>query len=405
MSGSQEIGSGSGSGRIKGDVANVPKLRGPNFPIWRDMMTKILRLRGLSKVLEDGPLNPDEDDEASILAMGTMDEQHQTRVRACKTTKEIFERLAVTYADESAANKYRLLHEYFRYKKTSDGMGEHIGKMESMRMALADIGEKQSDALFMVVLIGSLPAEYEGMLEKWEMMHESQRTIPILVSLLLKKEKDLQGKLDHETVLMIGKKKLDFKNLTIEEKKKLTRCNICRKKGHWAYECPDKEPKDENGKPRANVIFVLATLDQRVKDKWVADTGATSHICHHKEWFKNLEIFDKPEKCAVGDGYEVEVIGSGQIEIEMENGKEVTTGTLDKVLYVPSIAANLISIGAATDRGIIAKFGKDECELIKDEKVIGKGRRLAEKLYLMDMRVKKDNQATALFFENNQKPK
>jgi len=47
---------------------------------------------------------------------------------------------------------------YFRYeKKPEHTMSKHIGRMDEMRNQLADLGEKQSDAVYQVTLIGSLP--------------------------------------------------------------------------------------------------------------------------------------------------------------------------------------------------------------------------------------------------------
>lgn len=55
-------------------------------------------------------------------------------------------------------------------------MSVHIGKMDEMRSKLADLGEKQSDTVYQVTLIGPLPNEYASLMEIWELTHESMRT-------------------------------------------------------------------------------------------------------------------------------------------------------------------------------------------------------------------------------------
>ena len=71
-------------------------------------------------------------------------------------------------------------------------MSEHIGRMDEMRNKLADLGEKQSDAVYQVTLIGSLPAEYASLMEIWELTHKEMRTTENLVSRLLKREEDVK---------------------------------------------------------------------------------------------------------------------------------------------------------------------------------------------------------------------
>lgn len=202
-------------------------------------------------------------------------------------------------------------------KRETDSVSEHVGKMAELRSTLEELGEKQSDALFQVTLIASMPSQYSNLLEVWEMSHPDMRTTANLISRLLKREEDLK-QVCGETSFIAGK---SFQELTIEEKKKVTKCKYCQKKGHWGYECPDAEEyskrqmnKEHPTKKREDVagfMFTMAHIRPSIKDIWLADTGATAHMCHNSSWFDELAMYPAPQECSVGDGYRVKVLGKG----------------------------------------------------------------------------------------------
>lgn len=71
-------------------------------------------------------------------------------------------------------------------------MAEHIGKLDNMRRNLEDLGEKQSDRMYQVVLIASLPAGYKSILEIWKLTYPDPRTDENLVSRIFKREEYLK---------------------------------------------------------------------------------------------------------------------------------------------------------------------------------------------------------------------
>lgn len=78
----------------------------------------------------------------------------------------------------------------------------------------------------------------------------------------------------------------------------------------------DNEDDDE-------VVFTICKISDEFKFKWVADSGATKHMCHVKERFDDLKLYHKPIKCSVGDGHQVDVIGEGNLWIiSLINGME-----------------------------------------------------------------------------------
>lgn len=94
-----------------------------------------------------------------------------------------------------------------------------------MRATLANLGENQSEEFFQVVLINSLPSEFGDFLGTWEMMHPSMKTTEFLLTCLQQKEQRLR-KDDGQALLVKGFQK-DWKIMSIEERKKVSKCKNC----------------------------------------------------------------------------------------------------------------------------------------------------------------------------------
>lgn len=69
--------------------------------------------------------------------------------------------------------------------------------------------------------------------------------------------------------------------------------------------------------------------------------------------------------------------------MESFNGKDWIIATIHNILYVPGLATNLFSIGAAAERGIKTTFERGVCIMSKAGKQVASGVKLNEKLYLM----------------------
>lgn len=381
--------------------ANIPKLDGTNFASWYELVSLVLEIKGL-----DGAIGSDATPakirlQAKLVLLESMNESHRAQVRGCSTPKEIISRLQLIYRDKSAANIYRLLHQYYRYdKKSEDSISEHVGRMDEMRNQLADLGETQSEAVYQVTLIGSLPSEYSSIMEVWELTHPDMRTTANLISRLLKREDDLKRSSDQALVTR-GQGQRQMKPRTpqeIEELKKRTRCGICKAIGHWVRECPKRDQEqtsDQNNKAHfagesveTEIAFNVFAFPKDLGEKWISDSGASAHMSNNLSWFNEFSESSVERYVTVGDGKKLRVMGSGTIGVESLVNGVWRPSKMTNVLFVPGLTTNLFSIGAAAERGITTTFTGNECRMTYRGKVIASGAKFSDKLYMMRIRTR-----------------
>lgn len=338
------IGGGNGTGGIFTSrsgllTTEIKPLTGQNYLPWKRQITILSKLNGLESALTSDKPGSHNDMAATLLLIEAMDDAHQEQVEAEPSAKAIMASLERQYANRSVATKHRLLSDFLKStKESTDTLNKHIGKLREKRNALHNLGEEFTEDFFQVVLINSLPQEFGNFLELWELMHPSMKNTEFLIEVLTQKERNQTAKLELPTALVVDTKK-NKKNegmipkeqclaMSVEEKKKVTKCGICQQKGHWARECPSKneqgepsasfmvpsgEHKEETGQS-ANVILNLGNLYPELKTMWVLDSGATEHMCNNSSWFKKIEYYETPRKASVGDGSPIEVLRIGKIE-------------------------------------------------------------------------------------------
>ena len=120
-------------------------------------------------------------------------------------------------------------------------------------------------------------------------------------------------------------------------------------------------------------------------DRWLVDSGASSHMTREKKLLANYREFETPEKVGLGDGRSVEALGVGDVHLSMLfKVSDPKKAVVHQVLYVPKLACNLFSVRAAASRGNVVKFGQSKCWIRdRDGKLRGMGS-LTDKVYQLN---------------------
>ena len=87
-------------------------------------------------------------------------------------------------------------------------------------------------------------------------------------------------------------------------------------------------------------------------DKWIADSGATSHMTHSSIGLYDIQT-TVGDRVRVGNGCSLDILCKGSLNFLNKQGKRIT---LFNVLYVPGLDMNLISIGKLQKRNLTTTF-------------------------------------------------
>ena len=97
----------------------------------------------------------------------------------------------------------------------------------------------------------------------------------------------------------------------------------------------------------------------------------------------DYESLKAPLKVKLGDGYEVDAIGSGSVMLKCPLSSGISKECkLHKVLHVPRLSYNLLSVSVATEHGKTVSFEKTGCQVLDKEKPVAVGNKIGELYYL-----------------------
>ena len=97
-------------------------------------------------------------------------------------------------------------------------------------------------------------------------------------------------------------------------------------------------------------------------DKWLIDSGASSHMTWKRNILTNYKEFVQIQKVSLGDCLTVDALSVGDVQVNMQI--EISKSrkcVIYHVLYVPEVACNLSSVRVAVTRGKFEKFGQSHC--------------------------------------------
>ena len=117
-----------------------------------------------------------------------------------------------------------------------------------------------------------------------------------------------------------------------------------------------KREGGSNSEDRERVHALVASTSSSLS--FIIDSGASRHMVSTKEAFSSLDMSKGPP-IVLGDESLTDSLGKGRIDLDH--------GKFSNVLYVPSLASNLLSVYQMTHTGSPKKviFSPDEVEIIE----------------------------------------
>jgi hypothetical protein len=87
--------------------------------------------------------------------------------------------------------------------------------------------------------------------------------------------------------------------------------------------------------------------------EWIADSGATHHLCRERRDFQTLDSLPKQIEVIIGNGSPILASAKGTIKLNLPSGRILTI----EALLVPKLHTSLLSVSDLEATGAITFFG------------------------------------------------
>lgn len=395
---------------------SIDKLDSSNWTTWKFQMRHLLLAKGLWGLVDgteelaenaNGQVRADflrrSQKALSSIVMAVSTPQLYL-ITSCEQPNDAWDTLRNHFERDTLSNKLFLKKQYFRMEmKHGTSIEKHLKHMKEITDRLAAIGAPISEEDQVVTLLGSLPRSYSTLVTALEARIEDA-SLSFVQQALIHEERKLNGhpnREDRSLSALVG--------VQNKAKSRKMKCFNCGKPGHFRRDCTKKVEQDHHSKtahkaktvkkkhlnsdsesdvdPDSSGAFAasVGTMKNSQMDKWLVDSGASSHMTREKEILSDYRQFEKPEKVGLGDGRTVDAVGVGNVHVEMVFGiSKPKKYVICQVLYVPKLTCNLFSVRAAAVKGKYIKFGHTKC-WIRDSSgnLCGMGS-LVDNLYHLD---------------------
>ena len=367
-----------------------------------------------------------------ILARGyliaTIESQQQRSLINCTTANQMWVRLSAQYLRNAVENRHVLQARFFEYRyKPDHDIMSHVTEVETMATELADVGAPVDAISIMTKIICTLPPSYRSFITAWDSVPFDERTMALLTSRLLKEESMAKrwstGQPDSQDAAFFahnhptynttnksapapqGRGQNDRRTRrgaqTNSRQRPYRFCTYhrCQIAGHTIDVCRKKLRDEEEAKKDKSLVatsnttakeetrkdgafFSSTCFISRNTQDWFADSGCTQHMTSQREIFISFTPISSNNWTVKGIGTSLLLVrGFGMIEFIVRVGGTQRKVILEKVLYVPGLGTNLLSIAAVTDVGLSVHFIETKVTFSKDQTVVMVGERIGRNLY------------------------
>ncbi|KAG5881329.1 hypothetical protein JTB14_020282 [Gonioctena quinquepunctata] len=130
----------------------------------------------------------------------------------------------------------------------------------------------------------------------------------------------------------------------------------------------------------------MSILNHRQKTDsgtWILDSGCTDHMTSHREKFCSFIPYESVVEVAGGGVLRSTGYGDVNLQLSKKNGGYQIT--LMKVLYVPDLNENLLSMSLAAERAMKVIFGSNNAKIIsKQGEIIAESTKIGRLHYIFE---------------------
>jgi transposase InsO family protein len=392
--------------------ANIEKLNENNYELWKVQMKSVLIFNDLWGYVDGTEVKPEADaqdwtkKDSKALALINLSISHSqlNHVKKAATSKQAWDGLKAVFESRGPVRKAVLYKQLLRLEKKPDvSMSQYVIEFTSKAEQLAETGIDIPEELLSVMLLGSLPAEFEN----FSVAIESRDDIPSFENLKLKLVEEEARQIDrvipsnqdcnsNSALVTKGRRA----NKKTDTQKPNLKCYNCGKMGHKSRICwskPKNDGKNKNNENDAMTVVACNTELTNSRNTWYLDSGATRHMCRDRTSFMDFDECEQSKVYTAADHF-VKSTGTGELQLDAKLNRRVTNPIkLKKVLCVPDLQKNLLSVSSVTDNGYTVTFGKDRATINRKDGTIVLTATKRDHLYVVNKR----EESAALVGENN----
>lgn len=391
--------------------ANIEKLTEDNYELWKVQMKSVLVFNDLWPYVDGTEAKPEQNAEewtkkdSKALALINLSITHSqlNHVKKATTSKRAWDGLQLVFESRGPVRKAALYKQLLRIeKKPNESMSQYVTEFSRKAEQLEEAGISIPDELLSIMLLGSLPTEYEN----FSIAIESRDDIPSLENLKVKLiEEDARQTERHSKTSGDNKNKTFFikrysgdrdhsKQSSVNSsdlnhqkppRKFNFRCFNCNKVGHKSRFCKIRSKHSESNNVNDVLIAIAGNTEHKKNPKfWCLDSGATRHMCNNDQSSVNLNNGEKSKVC-VASKHVLNSPGVGDVNLKTKiNSREINSVKVTNTMYVPELRNNLLSVSSVTDNGYTVVFNKDRATINRKDGSIALTATKRNRLYVID---------------------
>ena len=323
----------------------ISKLKGSeNYEIWALRMQSLLikeKCWTFQDTTGDATKTTDNADKSLALIRLAIEDGPLLQIRNLITPQDAWDGLKKLYSPKGFSSEFLLFKEFFdtTLVNSSNSVEAYINTITRLTDDLNARDLKLPDKLIMAWVLNHLTPEYEGFVSNITQSYRidgAKFDLQGLFSNLLDESRRLSYK-DNDTAQVLAASRISKR-----------KCTHCKKPGHLIEKCYQLHPElRPEAQPEVVTLteVVLPAIETAMPaftpDSWILDSGATTHICCDKTYFRQIDSTDARVKW--GAASTIQASGIGAVSLKLPNSSTVVV--LQNCLYIPEFRTNLVSLG------------------------------------------------------------
>lgn len=307
------------------------------------------------------------------------------------TAPEIWKLLKGKFTKKSGILKDLAISKFMSYRyKTNRSVNDNLTYFNRLMYSIDELGATLDRSFACARLVDSLPSDWEPFKLSWGTKSNSEKDIDTLFE-MIRGESARRGnyEIDQTTAFLSrmttgprGRKIFRRRYSNTQTRNTFTRhseitCYNCGKRGHGKWNCTatkrNTHTKQRKGESNLSEAFMVQAFDCEPEDcqandneLFIIDSGSSHHIVNDKRWFIKYSTFSNIRNVRVGSSHVLRAMGEGTVILTVCDSEGTSTLELSRVLYVPRMRKNLISVGQLADNGYTTVTDKSKIMICND---------------------------------------